>query len=174
MKQMATAKNPDPVFTDQPVQVDVQVAEAISDAPAESDIQRWFEQVISQLEADTTRNVEVSVRIVDEAEGRALNKQFRNIDSATNVLSFPLPDAAMPEDIPLALGDIVICGPIVAREAAEQGKSNSDHWAHMLVHGALHLYGYDHETDEQAQEMEALEVRILAQVGVKNPYQCGD
>jgi len=118
--------------------------------------------------------VEVSVKIVDEAEGRALNKQFREIDQATNVLSFPLLDAAMPAELPLALGDIVICGPVVVREAIEQGKSNSDHWAHMLVHGALHLFGYDHETDEQAQEMETLEARILAQGGVNNPYEYRD
>ena len=174
MKQMATAKNPELNFGDQPVQVDVQVAEEISDAPAESEIQRWLEQVVAQVESDAARTVEVSVRIVDEAEGRALNKQFREIDKATNVLSFPLLDAAMPAELPLALGDIVICGPVVAREATEQGKSNSDHWAHMLVHGGLHLFGYDHETDEQAQEMETLEARILALGGVENPYECRD
>ena len=174
MKQMATAKNPELNFGDQPIQVDVQVAEEISDAPAESEIQRWLEQVVAQVESDTARNVEVSVRIVDEAEGRALNKQFRDIDKATNVLSFPLLDAVMSAELPLALGDIVICGPVVVREATEQGKSNSDHWAHLLVHGALHLFGYDHETDEQAQEMETLEVRILAQGGIENPYEYRD
>ncbi len=174
MKQMATAKNPDLFFGDQPVQVDVQVAVEISDVPAESEVQRWLEQVVAQVESDTARTVEVSVRIVDEPEGRALNKQFREIDKATNVLSFPIPDAAMPAELPLALGDIVICGPVVAREATEQGKSISDHWAHMLVHGALHLFGYDHETDEQAQEMETLEAQILALGGVENPYECRD
>lgn len=174
MKQMATAKKPDLNFAGQPVQVDVQVAEEISDAPAQSDIQWWLEQVVAQVESDTTRQVEVSVRIVDEVEGRELNKQFRDVAGATNVLSFPLLDAAMPAELPLALGDIVICGPVVAREATEQGKSNSDHWAHMLVHGALHLFGYDHETDEQAQEMETLEARILALGGVENPYECRD
>jgi probable rRNA maturation factor len=111
---------------------------------------------------------------VDEAEGRALNKQYRNKDSATNVLSFPLADAELaklPAEVPLALGDIVICGPVVAREASEQGKDSADHWAHMLVHGALHLFGYDHQTDEQAQEMAAYEARILAVGGVENPYE---
>jgi len=174
MKQMATAKKPELNFGDQPIQVDVQVAEEISDAPAAPEIQRWLEQVVAQVESDPARAVEVSVKIVDEAEGRALNKQFREIDQATNVLSFPLLDAAMPAELPLALGDIVICGPVVVREAIEQGKSNSDHWAHMLVHGALHLFGYDHETDEQAQEMETLEARILAQGGVNNPYEYRD
>jgi len=174
MKQMVTAKNPELVYGDQAVQVDVQVAKGIPDAPAESDIRRWLEHVVDQLESDATRTVEFSVRIVDEDEGRALNKQYRDIDKATNVLSFPLLDTEMPAELPLVLGDIVICGPVVAREAAEQGKSSSDHWAHMMVHGALHLFGYGHETDEQAQEMEALEARILAQGGIDNPYECRD
>ncbi len=156
-----------------PVQVDVQIAANVSNGPSQADIQDWLEQVITHVGTDTARNIEISVRIVDEAEGRALNKQFRKKDSATNVLSFPLLDAGLadlPDEMPLALGDIVICGPVVAREASEQGKKCSDHWAHMLVHGALHLFGYDHETDEQAQEMEALEIRILALGGVEDPY----
>jgi probable rRNA maturation factor len=156
------------------VQVDVQVAADVSNVPEESDIQNWLEQVIAHVGSDTASGFEISVKIVDEAEGRALNKQFRKKDSATNVLSFPLLDAALaglPAEMPLALGDIVICGPVVAREASEQGKNSSDHWAHMLVHGALHLFGYDHETDQEAQEMEMLEARILAVGGIDNPYE---
>lgn len=168
--RMATEKNPDLNCCAQSIQVDVQVAENVSNGPSQADIQDWLEQVITYVATDTARNIEISVRIVDEAEGRALNKQFRKKDSATNVLSFPLLDAG-PDEMPLALGDIVICGPVVAREANEQGKKCSDHWAHMLVHGALHLFGYDHETDEQAQEMETLEIRILALGGVENPYE---
>ena len=171
---MATEKTPDLISCAHPVHVDVQVATDVSDGPAESDIQSWLEQVVSQVASDTTRSIEISVRIVDEAEGRALNKQFREKDSATNVLSFPLLDAGLvglPDEMPLALGDIVICGPVVAREASEQGKNCSDHWAHMLVHGALHLFGYNHETDVEAQEMEMLEARILAVGGVQNPYE---
>ncbi len=157
-----------------PVQVDVQVAANVSNVPADSDIQNWLEQVIAQVGGDTARTIEISVKIVDEAEGRALNRQFREKDSATNVLSFPLLDADLPElpaELPLAMGDIVICAPVVAREATEQGKTSLDHWAHMLVHGALHLFGYDHETDVDAQEMEMLEARILAVGGVGNPYE---
>jgi len=157
-----------------PVQVDVQVAANVSDVPADLDIQNWLEQVIAQVGNDMARSIEISVKIVDEAEGRALNRQFRQKDSATNVLSFPLLDAELPElpaEMPLAMGDIVICAPVVTREASEQGKNSLDHWAHMLVHGALHLFGYDHETEVEAQEMEMLEARILAVHGVKNPYE---
>ena len=175
--RMATEKNPDLTLMSSDIQVDVQVAANVSNGPSQADIQDWLEQVITHVGTDTARNIEISVRIVDEAEGRALNKQFRKKDSATNVLSFPLLDvglADLRDEMPLALGDIVICGPVVAREASEQGKKCSDHWAHMLVHGALHLFGYDHETDEQAQEMEALEIRILALGGVEDPYESED
>ena len=157
-----------------PVQVDVQVAANVSNVPADLDIQNWLKQVIAQVGIDTARSIEISVKIVDETEGRALNRQFRQKDSATNVLSFPLLDADLPElpaELPLAMGDIVICAPVVAREASEQGKNSLDHWAHMLVHGALHLFGYDHETEVEAQEMEMLEARILAVGGVGNPYE---
>ncbi len=170
---MATEKNPDLTLMSSDIQVDVQVAANVSNVPTDLDIQNWLEQVIAQVGNDTARSVEISVKIVDEAEGRALNRQFRQKDSATNVLSFPLLDADLPElpaELPLAMGDIVICASVVAREASEQGKNSSDHWAHMLVHGALHLFGYDHETESQAQEMEMLEARILAVGGVENPY----
>ena len=157
-----------------PVQVEVQVAANVSNVPANLDIQNWLEQVIAQVGNDSARSIEISVKIVDEAEGRALNRQFRQKDRATNVLSFPLLDADLPElqgELPLAMGDIVICAPVVAREASEQGKNSLDHWAHMLVHGALHLFGYDHETEVEAQEMEMLEARILAVGGVEDPYE---
>jgi probable rRNA maturation factor len=160
-----------------PVQVDVQVAADLSDVPAESDIRDWLEKVVAHVGTGTQRSIEISVKIVDEIEGRALNKRYRDQDSATNVLSFPLSDVGLndlPADLPLAVGDIVICGPVAAREAGDQGKKDSDHWAHLLVHGALHLLGYDHETDDQAREMEALEARILALGGVENPYKSRD
>ena len=157
-----------------PVQIDVQVAADLPDVPAKSDIQNWLEHVIAHVGTGTARSVEISVKIVDEAEGRALNRQYRKMDSATNVLSFPLTDENLKDlahESPLSLGDIVICGPLVAREASEQGKNCADHWAHLLVHGALHLCGYDHETDREAQEMESIEARILALGGVGNPYE---
>jgi len=171
---MATEKNPDLTLMSSDIQVDVQVAANVSNVPTDSAIRNWLEQVIAQVGNDTSRSIEISVKIVDEVEGRALNRQFRQKDNATNVLSFPLLDADLPElpaELPLAMGDIVICASVVAREASEQGKNSSDHWAHMLVHGALHLFGYDHETESQAQEMEMLEARILAVGGVENPYE---
>ena len=108
------------------------------------------------------------VRAVDEAEGRRLNHEFRGRDRATNVLSFPFeppPGVALDH-----LGDLVICAPVVAREASAQGKPAAAHWAHMVVHGMLHLQGYDHETDEQAADMEGRETRILTALGFAAPY----
>lgn len=160
-----------------PVQVDVQVAANLPHVPAESDIRLWLERAIDHVGSGTTREVEISVKIVDEAEGRALNRRYRNRHSATNVLSFPAGEAGLndpPPGLPLALGDIVLCGPVVEREAREQGKRSPDHWAQLLVHGALHLLGYDHETDREAQEMETLEAAILALGGVENPYESED
>ncbi len=160
-----------------PVQVDVQFAANLDDAPAESEVRDWVEKVINRVGPGAERPLEISVRIVDEAEGRALNRQYRNRDYATNVLSFSACEEGLndpPGDLPLALGDIVICGPVVAREATDQGKKHSDHWAHLIVHGALHLFGYDHESDAEARRMETLETEILVLGGVENPYKSRD
>lgn len=119
---------------------------------------------------------EIAIRLIDEEESRALNHEFRGRDYATNVLSFPF---EMSDDLPLELqaelgdgiiGDIAICAPVVAREALEQGKPVQAHWAHMVVHGVLHLLGHDHVDDSGAEIMEALEIRILAELGFANPY----
>jgi probable rRNA maturation factor len=120
---------------------------------------------------DPAANVEVSVRIVDEAEMRNLNRDYRGMDKPTNVLAFPAGGAGFlpPGEVPL-LGDIVVCAGVVAREAEEQGKVPADHWTHMLVHGVLHLLGQDHTDDDEAQAMEALERRILAELGIADPY----
>ena len=110
-------------------------------------------------------DAEITVRIVGEEEGRALNKSYRKKDYATNVLTF---DYAQE---PVVMADLVLCAPVVAREAKEQGKTLATHYAHLLVHGALHAQGWDHETSKaDAEEMEAYEVEILAGLGVKNPY----
>ena len=121
--------------------------------------------------ADPERDVEVSVRVVDEAEMQALNRDYRDQDKPTNVLAFPAGDAGFvpPGETPL-LGDIVVCAGIVAREADEQGKPLEHHWGHMLVHGTLHLLGHDHATDSEAQAMEALERHILESLGIPDPY----
>lgn len=111
------------------------------------------------------------MRIVDEAESRALNHRFRDRDAPTNVLSFPAgDDLVLPEGEARPLGDIVLCAPVVEREAALQGKPAGAHWAHLLVHGALHLLGYDHGNDADAAEMEALEIAVLAAGGLPDPY----
>jgi probable rRNA maturation factor len=110
----------------------------------------------------------LTVRIVGRAEGARLNRRWRGKPGATNVLSFP--GMELPGNGPDLLGDIVICAPVVDGEAQTQGKSRAAHWAHMVVHGVLHLLGYDHESQAQAAVMESLEVKLLARLGVDNPY----
>lgn len=112
--------------------------------------------------------VELTIRLVGEQEGRRLNHRYRGRDAATNVLSFPA-DLPPGIDLPL-LGDIVMCAPLVASEAAAQGKRPEDHWAHLTIHGVLHLLGYDHQEADEAREMETLEVGLLESLGIANPY----
>jgi probable rRNA maturation factor len=151
--------------------VDVQVACADTDIPSHTDIQDWVDLAARMSARLTGDNPEVSVRIVDAEEIQTLNKLYREQDKATNVLSFPAGDIdGLPVDAPRALGDIVICASVVTSEAGEQGKQLRDHWAHMLIHGTLHLLGFDHETDAEAREMETLESRILATQNVTDPY----
>jgi probable rRNA maturation factor len=109
-------------------------------------------------------DAEVALRIVDETEGRELNRDYRGKDYATNVLTFPLTDE------PVLIGDIVLCAPVVEKEATEQGKSLEAHYAHLFIHGLLHMQGYDHETDAEAEEMEALETQIVTKLGYPDPY----
>lgn len=146
------------------LELDLQRASAAS-APSEAQFRLWCEMGLRQRSADS----ELTIRLVDEAEGRALNNTWRHKDYATNVLSFPadVPDEML--DIPL-LGDLVICVPVVTREAAEQSKSPDAHWAHLVIHGCLHLLGYDHIDDDEAEEMEALERELLAELGYPDPY----
>jgi probable rRNA maturation factor len=111
---------------------------------------------------------EVNILVVDGRAGRRYNRRFRGRDYATNVLSFPY--EPMPGEHSGLLGDLVVCAPVVAREAREQGKPARDHYAHLTIHGVLHLLGYDHEDDADAERMEALERRILATLGIPDPY----
>ena len=134
--------------------------------PASASFVRWVAAALHG--ARRRKPTEVAVRIVDADEGRSLNRDYRGKDYATNVLSFP---AELPPGVDLPLiGDLAICAPVVAREAAEQGKKPRDHWAHLTVHGTLHLLGYDHIQDAEAEAMEALETRILAGLGIADPY----
>ena len=146
------------------LELDLQLASEAT-APSEAKFRLWCEMGLRQRTADS----ELTIRLVDEPEGRELNLTWRLKDYATNVLSFPadVPDEML--DIPL-LGDLVICVPVVTREAAEQGKALDAHWAHLVVHGCLHLLGYDHIDDEEADEMEALEQSLLAELGYPDPY----
>ena len=118
--------------------------------------------------------VELSITLLDDDAQRRLNRDWRGVDRATNVLAFPAwePGAPMPIGAPLLLGDISLAAETVEREAAEQGKSPADHLSHLVVHGVLHLIGYDHHTDSEATAMERLEIAILAKLGVADPY-CG-
>ncbi|MGC4012080.1 MAG: rRNA maturation RNase YbeY [Pseudomonas sp.] len=147
------------------LELDLQVASEATDLPSEADFRNWCTLALRQRQNDS----ELTIRVVDEAEGRELNKTWRHKDYATNVLSFPadVPDELL--DIPL-LGDLVICAPVVTREAAEQGKSAEAHWAHLVIHGCLHLLGYDHIDDVEAEEMEGLERELLAELGHPDPY----
>ena len=146
--------------------VDVQVAPGLSNVPPPAELASWVESALDGI--DESRHVSVSVSVVDEAESRRLNRDYRGKDKPTNVLSFPMHfDVAPPTGEPLLLGDIVLCGPVVVAEAAAQAKPIEDHWAHLVV---LHLAGYDHVDDAGASEMEQLETRILSSRGVADPY----
>ena len=134
--------------------------------PDEDDIRRWIEAVLA-AEAETAE-VELTVRIVDEAEMAELNARYRHKTGPTNILSFPF---EAPPGVELnLLGDLVIAAPVVQREAREQGKTETAHWAHMVVHGTLHLLGYDHLKPAEAEDMEAREINILHELGFSNPY----
>ena len=149
-----------------PIHLDVAVSYAAPRAgvPASTSFRKWVAAALK----GRIREADLAIRIVDEREGQALNRHYRGKDYATNVLSFP---AELPEGVKLPLlGDLVICAPVVAREAAEQGKPVAAHYAHLTVHGCLHLLGWDHENDADAQAMEQLEREILAGLGLPDPY----
>ena len=137
--------------------ISIQIASQLANTPTNAQFKKWAK---AALRVDT----EVTVRIVDESEGRALNLAYRGKDYATNVLTFPLIET------PQLMGDIVICAPVVADEAVTQNKPLEAHFAHLTVHGMLHLGGFDHETEAQAELMEAIEIQILAKLGYANPY----
>ena len=145
--------------------------DSIPAALDDSQIQQWVSTALTHL--DAAQDCDLSIRMVDLAESQQLNADYRGKDKPTNVLSFP---SDVPENMAAMIGyrpvgDLVICWPVVQAEAAEQQKTVLDHLCHLTVHGVLHLLGYDHETSEaDAEEMEALEVEILGNLGVGNPY----
>ena len=145
--------------------IDLQIAcEQETGLPTVEQIEQWATAAV-QPQSD---EVEMTVRIVDEAESHALNLNYRGKDRPTNVLSFPF---ECPDEVELPLlGDLVICRQVVEREAQEQDKPVMAHWAHMVVHGSLHLLGYDHIEDDEAEEMESLETQIMTGLGFADPY----
>jgi len=145
--------------------VDLQWAVAQTGLPKETEIKAWVAIVLREHQAAA----ELTVRVVDVVEITTLNKQYRDKNKSTNVLSFPA-DKDLPLDIPL-LGDLVICAEVVAFEAVEQNKTTTAHWAHMVIHGTLHLLGYDHIEMEQAEQMEQKEISYMLQLGFANPYE---
>lgn len=151
--------------------VDVQIACNDPGIPSDDEIRSWVELAVDSAGTELNGQIEVAVRVVDADEIRTLNGQYRQQDNLTNVLSFPAGDShGLHGGDVLLLGDVVVCAAVVSAEAEAQGKKIADHWAHMLVHGALHLLGYDHEADSEAAAMERLETRILTGRGVADPY----
>jgi probable rRNA maturation factor len=150
------------------VVVDCQIASKVTSIPTQDELCVWV-SAVCLLQAMAA--AEVTVRIVDEDEMHQLNKTYRDKDKPTNVLSFT---ADIPPEIELEvplLGDIIICAPIITKEALQQEKALKGHWAHMVIHGVLHLLGYDHESEEDAKVMEEKEVIVLEQLGFEHPYQ---
>ena len=145
--------------------VDIQNVCDAQKLPSTELFQRWVDAALAIV---TEQEFELTIRLVNITESQQLNKQYRQKDKPTNVLSFPF---EVPEGIELnLLGDLVICVQVVEEEAKAQNKELFDHWAHMVIHGCLHLLGYDHINDTDANEMEALEVKILAKLEIANPY----
>ncbi|MEE4297380.1 MAG: rRNA maturation RNase YbeY [Wenzhouxiangella sp.] len=146
--------------------IEIEVQRMVDDprVPDDQCFSSWAKAVLGQ-----ENSAVVNLRVVDEAESWALNREWRGKESATNVLSFPA-------DMPLVdgmrvLGDVVLCAPVIEQEASEQGKSLDAHWAHLVIHGLLHLLGFDHINGEQARQMEAREIELLAGLGFSNPYE---
>ena len=144
--------------------IDVQFAYQDENTPTASEIKAWVKSTLKEFR----KNYELTVRIVDKNEATELNERWRNTRGPTNVLSFPCDDSS--GQVPDLLGDIVICAPVVEKEAARQEKILNAHWAHMVVHGTLHLLGFDHIKKQDAKKMEAMEISILEKLGFNNPY----
>jgi probable rRNA maturation factor len=158
------------------IEIAVQIATSRKGVPHASSLSQWARSAYVASRRRKAVGAELTIRVIGAAESRRLNRTWRAKDKPTNVLSFPgdglspsAPYALQPTVA--VLGDLAICAPVVAREAREQGKQVQAHWAHMVIHGVLHLMGYDHENDRDARAMESLETRVLAQLGYPHPYE---
>ena len=146
------------------IEVEVQNESSFTTVPGEREFVQWAAAALGDRD-----EAALTIRIVDAGESRELNRRYRHRDAPTNVLSFP---ADLPAEVGLpVLGDIVICAPLVGEEAAAQAKPIRAHWAHLTIHGVLHLLGFDHQQPEEAERMESLETRLLATLGFSDPYQ---
>ncbi|PTY38894.1 rRNA maturation RNase YbeY [Saccharospirillum sp. MSK14-1] len=152
--------------------LDLQRATSGEHLPQPAQFERWLIQVL----AGYRDHASVCIRMVDEPESQSLNRDYRGKDKPTNVLSFPfeLPPGIDDAQAQALLGDLVICVPVLEREAAEQGKTTEQHWAHLVIHGALHLLGFDHIDPQDADIMENIERRVLADLGLPDPYLLPD
>lgn len=150
------------------ISVALHIDDELGASPGEAEIENWVSAAVRSGSDDLTTQ-EVCIRLINEEESQRLNLEYRGTNRPTNVLSFPL--QAPLEDGGVLLGDVVICAPVVRTEAAAQQKSEKAHWAHMVVHGVLHLQGYDHIDERGTEEMEALEKQILAKLGFPDPYE---
>jgi len=146
------------------IKIDLQNDSHIADIPSIEQLENW----VSHSLQSTFSQLEQTIRVVEQSESRSLNKTWRGKDKATNVLSFPAEDSEYLDYD--HLGDLVICASVVEAEASQQNKNPVSHWAHMVVHGMLHLQGFDHITEAQAEQMEAMEIEILTTLGHTNPY----
>lgn len=152
------------------INIDLIQASNDTQTPNQSDFQLWAQTALSALEnIPANSDFELSIRLIDEEESATLNENYRQKKGATNILSFPF-DGFQVDEI-IFLGDLAICAPVVKRESQEQSKTLLAHWAHMTIHGVLHLNAYDHENQEDAEIMEKLEISILNTLGFSNPYQ---
>jgi probable rRNA maturation factor len=145
--------------------LDIQRVIDAENLPTDAQFQLWVDSALTNADED----YEIVIRIVNEIESADLNQRYRGKTGATNILSFP---ADLPDEVDLdLLGDLVVCAPVLAREALEQHKALDNHWAHIIIHGVLHLLGYDHVDDAQADEMESKEIAILQNLQILNPYE---
>jgi len=151
------------------ISLDLQKISDHPDVPSFPQFEQWLGAALD----GHRENAEISIRIVDEEESQSLNHQYRGKDKPTNVLSFPfeIPEGIPPSEMNHLLGDLVVCAPVVKREAEQQGKLIHHHWAHMVIHGVLHLLGFDHINDTEAEQMEQMERDMLSKLEISDPYK---
>lgn len=148
--------------------IDLQVACKPTKLPTKEQFQLWVDTALAAVSSEPSQDFELTIRLVNTEESQQLNKQYRGKDKPTNVLSFPF---EVPDGVELnLLGDLIICIEVMKQEAQEQNKALFDHWAHLVIHGCLHLVGFDHISETEALEMESIEIAILEKLGINNPY----